>query len=69
VTAEDGIVAGGVGSLIEAAVRRAAPEGGLPVIRNLGLPLSYLPHGAAGEILAALGLDGDGIYRTVLDVV
>ncbi|MGO8874999.1 MAG: 1-deoxy-D-xylulose-5-phosphate synthase [Acidimicrobiales bacterium] len=69
VTAEDGIVAGGVGSLIEAATRRAAPAGALPAIRNLGAPLAYLPHGAAADILASLGLDGPGVARAVLDAI
>ena len=69
VTLEDGVVAGGVGSLIEAALRRAAPEGGLPAIRNLGVPLTYLPHGDAGGLLASLGLDGAGVSRAVLDAL
>jgi 1-deoxy-D-xylulose-5-phosphate synthase len=69
VTAEDGIVAGGVGSLIEAALRRAAPSGGLPVVRNLGVPLAYVSHGHADDILSSLGLDATGISQAVRDAV
>jgi 1-deoxy-D-xylulose-5-phosphate synthase len=69
VTAEDGVVAGGIGSLIEAAVRRAAPADVLPSVRNLGVPLAYLPHGRAADLLTSLGLDGPGIRRAVLDAI
>ncbi|HXY44512.1 MAG TPA: 1-deoxy-D-xylulose-5-phosphate synthase [Acidimicrobiales bacterium] len=69
VTAEDGVVAGGIGSLVESALRRAAPAGALPTVRNLGVPLAYLPHGRAGELLAALGLDAAGITQAVLDAL
>jgi 1-deoxy-D-xylulose-5-phosphate synthase len=69
VTAEDGIAAGGVGSLVEAAIRRAAPSGGLPVVRNLGVPLAYLPHGQADDILSSLGLDAAGVAQAVRDAL
>jgi 1-deoxy-D-xylulose-5-phosphate synthase len=69
VTAEDGIVAGGIGSLMEASIRRAAPADALPMVRNLGVPLTYLPHGRAGDLLAGLGLDGAGIRQAVLDAL
>lgn len=67
VTVEDGIVAGGIGSLIEASCRRAAPSGVFPAVRNLGVPLAYLPHGRPSDILASLGLDGAGVARAVLE--
>jgi 1-deoxy-D-xylulose-5-phosphate synthase len=67
VSVEDGVVDGGVGHLIDAALRRAAPPGGGPVIANCGIPTAYLPQGRAADILARLGLDGAGISRTVLE--
>ncbi len=67
VTVEDGVVAGGVGSLIEAATRRAAPKGGRPLVSNLGVPLAYIAHGRPGDILATLGLDGRGIAASILE--
>jgi 1-deoxy-D-xylulose-5-phosphate synthase len=66
VTVEDGVVEGGVGRLIDAALRRAAPAGAGPTVANCGVPTAYLPHGRAADILAGLGLDGPGISRTVL---
>jgi 1-deoxy-D-xylulose-5-phosphate synthase len=69
VTAEDGIVAGGIGQLIEAAVRRAAPAGTVPTVRNLGVPLSFLPQGRAADLLTSLGLDGAGITAAALEAL
>ena len=67
VSAEDGIVEGGVGTLVNAAIRRSGPPGAGPVIVNCGVPTAYLPHGEASDILAYLGLDAAGISRAVLD--
>ena len=67
VSAEDGILEGGVGSRINASLRAAAPAGVGPAVVNCGVPTAYLPHGEASDILAHLGLDGPGISRTVLD--
>ena len=67
VSVEDGIVEGGVGSLIDAALRRAAPARHGPTMVNCGVPTAYLPHGRASDILSGLGLDGQGISRTVLE--
>ena len=65
VTIEDGIADGGVGSLIAGALARADGDGG-PAVVNLGTPLAYLPHGKPADLLANLGLDGQGIAATVL---
>ena len=67
VSAEDGILEGGVGSRVIAALRRAAPDGTGPVAVNCGVPTAYLAHGEASDILAHLGLDGPGISRVVID--
>ena len=67
VTAEDGIIEGGVGSRIIASLRRAAPAGVGPVAVNCGVPTAYLPHGDARDILARLGLDGPSLTQVVLD--
>jgi 1-deoxy-D-xylulose-5-phosphate synthase len=59
VTAEDGIVAGGIGSAIAAGVHALAP--GVPVT-TLGVPTQFIPHARTPEqILAELGLDHAGI--------
>ena len=62
VSIEENAVIGGAGSEIE----RALAERGLhvPVLR-LGLPDRFIDHGEQGQLLAELGLDKDGIVRTI----
>ena len=63
VTVEEGTLEGGFGG----AVLEAANAAGLdtrPVVR-LGLPDRFVEHGERGELLAELGLDVDGLCRTV----
>jgi 1-deoxy-D-xylulose-5-phosphate synthase len=74
ITVEDGLREGGAGSAIADAVSRCCtdPEPGAadshrdaPVVRVLGTPVDYLPHGKADQILAGLGLDAEGISAEV----
>ncbi|HLG67598.1 MAG TPA: 1-deoxy-D-xylulose-5-phosphate synthase [Acidimicrobiales bacterium] len=65
VTAEDGIVEGGVGRAVAAALGRPGAARS-PVVVCAGLPTAYLPHGSASEILASLGLDGPGLCQKAL---
>ncbi len=68
VTAEDGIVEGGVGAAAAAALRTGS-YGGAPsaaTVVTCGLPVAFLPHGKPGDILAAHGLDGGGIAGAAL---
>ena len=60
VTIEDGIVAGGVGSHLAAALCAEA-NASVPRLAHLGLPTRFIPHGKADRILASLGLDADGV--------
>lgn len=66
VTVEESTLQGGFGS----AVLEAANSAGLRTdhIRRLGLPDAYVEHAERSEQLHDLGLDVDGIVRTVLDV-
>jgi len=64
VTAEDGIVDGGFGARVAAAMRHVRPH---PFVITAGVPTAYLPHGSAGGILGALGLDGPGLARAAYD--
>jgi 1-deoxy-D-xylulose-5-phosphate synthase len=57
-TLEDNGVAGGYGCAFGRALREAAAH---PVLRTLGLPQQFLPHGRRGDLLAAAGLDAAGI--------
>ncbi len=62
VTAEDGLRQGGAGS----AIRDALGEAGSPArVRVLGVPVNYVPHGKADQILSDLGLDAAGVAEAV----
>jgi 1-deoxy-D-xylulose-5-phosphate synthase len=63
VVAEDGVVEGGVGSLVASALARL---GSTAALSSLGVPVAYLAQGRAADILASLGLDGAGIAGRVL---
>jgi 1-deoxy-D-xylulose-5-phosphate synthase len=64
VTVEDGIRDGGIGQAIASALRNG-PRGAAVPIEVLGIPTSFIPHAKPDAILARLGLDADGIARTV----
>jgi 1-deoxy-D-xylulose-5-phosphate synthase len=63
VTVEDGLRHGGVGSMI---ADRLADTAEQPLVRVMGVPTEYIPHGKPDVILAALGLDAAGIEAEVL---
>jgi len=62
VTIEDGIAEGGIGASAAARIRALDPT--IPVT-VLGTPLRFIPHGAPGDIHAALGLDADGLVAAI----
>jgi 1-deoxy-D-xylulose-5-phosphate synthase len=66
ITVEDGVVAGGVGASIAAALAATAEPGSRPQVVSCGLPLAYLPQGKADDILTGLGLDGPSLAQRVL---
>ena len=57
-TCEDGIRDGGIGSMIADQVRAITPT---TPVRILGVPTRFIPQAKPDKILAALGLDADGI--------
>jgi 1-deoxy-D-xylulose-5-phosphate synthase len=63
VTVEEGTLMGGFGS----AVLETANSAGLDTrnIVRLGIPDRFIEHGERGELLGELGLDTDGICRTI----
>ncbi len=67
VTVEDGIRDGGVGALVLDAIERRCHDDGHtpPRIEVLGVPAAFFAHGRPDQILARLGLDGNGIARSV----
>jgi 1-deoxy-D-xylulose-5-phosphate synthase len=65
VTVEDGLRDGGAGTGLFEAVHEVAFGADAPAVRVLGVPTQYLPHGKADELLAAHGLDGEGVAAEV----
>jgi 1-deoxy-D-xylulose-5-phosphate synthase len=65
VTLEDGVRQGGAGMFLGDALRASLPLGACPPIVHLGIPRSFLAQGRPDRILARLGLDEDGVVRTV----
>jgi 1-deoxy-D-xylulose-5-phosphate synthase len=69
ITIEDGVMEGGIGTHISAAIsaRVAATGGTMPTVRILGIPTKFIPHGKADRILATLALDITGLVAAVRD--
>jgi 1-deoxy-D-xylulose-5-phosphate synthase len=65
VTCEDGIRDGGVGMTMADQVHHACGTDPLPHVEVLGVPTRFIPQAKPDRILAALGLDADGIAATV----
>jgi 1-deoxy-D-xylulose-5-phosphate synthase len=61
VTAEDGIVVGGIGMQVVEGMAGLSEGREAPRSVVLGTPSQYIPHGKADRILADLGLDAAGI--------
>ncbi|MDO5670882.1 MAG: 1-deoxy-D-xylulose-5-phosphate synthase [Corynebacterium sp.] len=62
VVIEDGIIRGGIGSLIDEAL--SAAEVDTP-LRRLGFPSMFPMHSSRAELLADVGLDHDGILNAI----
>ena len=60
VTIEDGVVTGGIGEAIKAAVSRTDTD-----VVNLGWPDRFIEHGTQKELYEKYGLDGRSIAETV----
>ena len=67
ITVEDGVRQGGAGMFLGDALRASLPLGSCPPIVHRGVPRAYLAQGRPDRILARLGLDEDGMVRTVRD--
>ena len=65
VTLEDGIVEGGIGSSIANHLRDL--DGPAPTIITKGVPVSFVDQGNPEDLLSELGLDCDGIVKTILE--
>jgi 1-deoxy-D-xylulose-5-phosphate synthase len=66
VTLEDGVRAGGVGTAVAQALR----DGDVATpLRDLGVPVGWHAHGSRAQLLADLGLTGQGVARHVIEWV
>src|SRR6185503_4903454 len=63
VTVEEGVIAGGAGSAVLEALHKAGATK-VPVLQ-LGLPDRFIDHGDPGVQLSAVGLDRDGIVKSI----
>jgi 1-deoxy-D-xylulose-5-phosphate synthase len=63
VTVEEGCIMGGAGSAVAEAM---AAAGIVKPLLQLGLPDRFIDHGDVAQLLAACGLDGDGIAASVV---
>ena len=68
ITVEDGIVDGGVGSHMTAAIMRSTRLA-IPRINQMGIPQKFIAHGKPAAILAKMGLDADGIEKAVRSAI
>ena len=62
ITIEDGVIHGGVGSLLSDALNAAEVD---TPRRQIGVPQKFLDHGSRGEVLAEHGLDVESVKNTV----
>lgn len=65
VTVEDNVIAGGAGSAVN---EFFSSQGIGTAIKNLGLPDKILEHGSREEILAEVGLNEEGILKSVVSL-
>jgi 1-deoxy-D-xylulose-5-phosphate synthase len=65
ITVEDGVRQGGAGMFLSDALRASLPLGACPPVVHRGVPRAFLAQGRPDRILGRLGLDEDGIVRTV----
>jgi 1-deoxy-D-xylulose-5-phosphate synthase len=66
VTVEDGIRAGGVGSMVAQSLRDAAIA---TPLRDFGIPPRFLDHARRSEVLAEIGLTAQDISREIVETV
>ena len=66
VTVEDGIRAGGVGSMVAQALRDAQVT---TPLRDFGIPTRFLDHAKRAEVLVEIGLTAQDISREIVETV
>lgn len=66
VTVEDGVAERGIGAALAVGLaQRATASSPAPAVRPLGVPQTFIPHAKRDAILAAEGLDAQGIAESI----
>jgi len=67
ITIEDGIVEGGIGSMLTRSLsdRQSSTSDDQPQIINLGLPTVFIPHGAPDDLFEKFDLDADNVVSRI----
>lgn len=66
VTVEDGILKGGMGSAI---LEFMSDNGYTPVVKRLGIPDRFIPHGPVESLHVICGIDKTTIYNTLIHLL
>ncbi len=66
VTIEDGVLKGGMGSAV---LEFMSDNGFAPQIQRLGIPDEFVEHGLPVELYAMLGIDSQGIAKTLKQIL
>jgi 1-deoxy-D-xylulose-5-phosphate synthase len=67
ITIEDGIVEGGIGSMLTRSLsdRQSSTSDDQPQFINLGLPTVFIPHGAPDDLFEKFDLDADNVVSRI----
>lgn len=65
VTVEDGVLKGGFGSAV---LEYMSDHGYTPLVKRLGIPDQFIEHGKISELRKTIGLDAEGIYKTLISI-
>ncbi len=66
ITLEDGAIQGGMGSAI---IEYMADHGLTPRITRLGIPDAFIEHGTPEQLYHIIGIDEQGIAKTILETI
>jgi len=65
ITVEDGILNGGMGSAV---LEFMSNHSYTPTVKRIGIPDSFIEHGAPEDLYHLCGMDEEGIYKTLLSI-
>ena len=65
ITVEDGILNGGMGSAV---LEFMSNHSYTPTVKRIGIPDSFIEHGAPEDLYHLCGMDEEGIYKTLMSI-